>query len=171
MTLEVLFNEIHTALESDFLNYFDEYIKFLEKIDAIENEVEEEVNIKPDNAQKIAAAVSAVASKAIAATVPGAAALVGEKNIKGTLNVVTNGIAEGVTSLRRKFARRKLDREKYRFFLKDLQAEQCKKLAEILNEIADKENRKLILFVDRFEKLVTMPNVRSDITFYEYWRE
>ncbi len=171
MTLEVLFNKIHTALEIEFKKYFKEYIKFLEKIDDIENKVEEEANIKPDNAQKIAAAVSAVASKAIAATVPGAAALVGEKNIKGTLNLVTGGIAEGITSLRRQFASHKLDREKYRFFHKDLQAEQCKKLAEILNKIADKESRKLILFVDRFEKLVTMPNVRSDVTFYEYWRE
>jgi hypothetical protein len=173
MTLEVLFNEIHTALEADFLDYFDEYLKFLEKIEEIEKAVEEEATAKPENAQKIASVISAVATKSITSTVPGAAVatFVGEQNIGQAMDSLAGGIADGITSLRRKFARRKLDREKYRFFLKDLQAEQTKKLAEILNKIADKENRKLILLVDRFEKLAVTPNVRSDIAFYQYWRD
>jgi DNA-binding Lrp family transcriptional regulator len=171
MTLEVLFNDIHTELEKEFKKYFDEYLKFLETIDEIEKEVEKEVTANPENAHKIASVVSAVASKAISAVVPGAAALVGEQNIKGATDVVTGLAAEGITALRQKFADKKLDRQKYRLFLKDLQAEQSKKLAEILNKIAVQENRKIILFVDRFEKLATAPNTRSDMTFYEYWRD
>ncbi|HEX9974908.1 MAG TPA: ATP-binding protein, partial [bacterium] len=162
MTLDVLFNDIHTELEKKFKKYFDEYLKFLETIDEIEKEVEKEATANPENAQKIASVVSAVASKAIAAAVPGAAALVGEQNIKGATDVVTGLAAEGITALRQKFADKKLDRQKYRLFLKDLQAEQSKKLAQILNKIADQEKRKIILFVDRFEKLATAPNARSD---------
>ncbi len=171
MTLEVLFNDIHTELEKEFKKSYDEYIKFLEIIDDIEKKVEEEATVNPENAQKIASVVSAVASKAIAAAVPGAAALVGEKVIEDATKAVTGMAAEGITSLRQKFANKKLDRQKYRLFLKDLQAEQSKKLAEILNKIADEEDRKIILFVDRFEKLATAPNTKSDKTFYEYWRD
>ncbi len=171
MTLEVLFNDIHTELEKEFKKYFDEYMKFLETIDEIEKEVEKEATANPENAQKIANVVSAAASRAIATTVPGAAALVGEKNIEDTMKVVTDLAAEGITALRQRFADKKLTRKKYRLFLKDLQAEQSKKSAEILNKIADQENRKIILFVDWFEKLATAPNTRSDRTFYEYWRD
>lgn len=171
MTLEVLFNDIHTELEKDFKKYFDEYLKFLETIDEIEKKVDEEATVSPENTQKVASVVSAVASKAIAAAVPGAAALVGEQNIKGATDVVTGLAAEGITALRQKFADKKLDRQKYRLFLKDLQAEQAKKLAKILNKIADQEDRKIVLFVDRFEKIATSPNTKSDRTFYEYWRD
>ncbi len=87
------------------------------------------------------------------------------------MKVVTDLAAEGITALRQRFADKKLTRKKYRLFLKDLQAEQSKKSAEILNKIADQENRKIILFVDWFEKLATAPNTRSDRTFYEYWRD
>jgi len=171
MTLDVLFNDIHTELEQDFKKYFDEYLKFLETIDDIEKKIDEEARVSPENAQKIAGVVSAIASKAIAVAVPGAAALVGEQNIKGATDVVTGLAAEGITAVRQKFADKNLDRQKYRLFLKDLQAEQAKKLAQILNKIADKKGRKIILFVDRFEKLATAPNTRSDRTFYEYWRD
>ncbi len=171
MSLEVLLNDIHTELEQDFKKYFDEYLKFLEILDDIEKKVDEEATVNPENAQKLASVVSAVASKAIALAVPGAAALVGEQTIKGVTDGVTDLAAQGITALRQKFAQKKLDRQKYRLFLKDLQAEQAKKLAEILNSIAAEEGRKIVLLVDRFDKLATAPNTRSDRTFYEYWRD
>ncbi|MDZ7402455.1 MAG: ATP-binding protein, partial [candidate division KSB1 bacterium] len=171
MSLEVLFNDIHTQLEKSFKKYFDDYIKFLETVADIEKKIDEEATVNPENAQKVASAISAVASKAIAAAVPGVAAVVGEQPIKGVTDVVTGLAAEGITALRQKFADKKLDRKKYRLFLKDLQAEQAKKLAEILNQIADKENRPIVLLVDKFEKLATAPNTRSDRPFYEYWRD
>lgn len=171
MSLEVLFNDIHTQLEQPFKNYFDQYIEFLETVAEIEKKLDEEATVNPENAQKVASAISAVASKAIAAAVPGAAALVGEQNIKAVTDVVTGLAAEGITALRQKFADKKLDRKKYRLFLKDLQAEQAKKLAEILNQIAEKEHRPIVLLVDRFEKLAMAPNTRSDRAFYEYWRD
>jgi hypothetical protein len=171
MTLEVLFNEIHTALEADFKKYYTAYIEFLEKIDDIEDQVDEEGKADPENAQKVASIVSAVATKVVAGTVPGAAAVVGEENLGKAASLVAGGIAEGITSLRSKFARKKLDREKYRFFLKDLQAERTKKLATILNTIAEEQDRKIILFVDRFEKFAITPNPKSDLSYYQYWRK
>lgn len=170
MSLEVLLNDIHTQLEQRFKKYFDQYIEFLETVADIEKNIDEEATVNPENAQKVASAISAVASKAIAAAVPGVP-LVGEQNIKGVTDVVTRLAAEGITALRQKFADKKLDRKKYRLFLKDLQAEQAKKLAEILNKIAEDEHRPMVLLVDRFEKLATAPNTRSDRAFYEYWRD
>lgn len=171
MSLEVLFNDIHTQLEEPFKKYFDEYIKFLETVAEIEKHINEEATVSPENAQKVASAISAVASKAIAAAVPGAAAVVGEQNIKGVTDAVAGLAAEGITALRQKFADKRLDRKKYRLFLKDLQAEQARKLAEILNQIAAKEHCPIVLLVDRFEKLAMAPNTRSDRSFYEYWRD
>lgn len=171
MTLEVLFNEIHSALEADFKKYYTAYIEFLEKIDDIEDQVDEEGKTNPENAQKVASVVSSVATKVVAATVPGATAVVGEENLGKAAGLVAGGIAEGITSLRRNFARRKLDREKYRFFLKDLQAERTKKLADTLNTIAEEHNRKIILYVDRFEKFAITPNPKSDTSYYQYWRK
>ncbi len=171
MTLEVLFNDIHTQLEKPFTKYFDEYIKFLEEVADIEKKIDEEATVNPENAQKVASAISAVASKAIAVALPRATALLGEQTIRGATDVATGLAAEGITALRQKFADRKLDRKKYRLFLKDLQAEQAKKLAHILNQIAAKEKRPLVLLVDRFEKLVMAPNTRSDTPFFIYWRD
>jgi hypothetical protein len=56
-------------------------------------------------------------------------------------------------------------------FLKDLQAERTKKLANILNAIAEENNRKIILCVDRFEKFAITPNPKSDLSYYQYWRK
>ena len=170
MTIEVLFNEIHTALESEFLEYFDEYVKFLDKIESIEMEVDAEVGKDPKNAEKLNAIISKVASRAVTATVPGAA-VVGEQTIEGVVGITLSGLQEGITSFRRKLARKKLDRDKYMLFLKDLQAEQAKELARILSTICTQRKRKIVLLVDRFEKLVNTPNTRSDKTYYEYWRD
>lgn len=171
MSLEVLFNKIHTELEGQFKKYFDEYIEFLETVADIEKKIDEEATVSPENAQKVASVVSVVASKAIALAVPGAAALVGEPTIKTVTDGVTGLAAEGITALRQKFADKKLDRKKYRLFLKDLQAEQANKLAEILNQIAEKEHCPIVLLVDKFEKLAMASNTRSDRPFYEYWRD
>ncbi len=168
MTLEVLFNEIHLNLADQFKKDFDEYSGFLEKIDKLEMEVDAEAASNTENAQKITNIISSVASKAITSSVPGAAAL-GEGNVvESSIKTALAVAGEGITSLRRKFAQRKLDADKYRLFLKDLQSEQAKRLAQILNNIA--KSKKIVLFVDRFEKLAKTPNTRSDKTFYEYWR-
>ncbi|MCG8308099.1 MAG: ATP-binding protein [Cytophagales bacterium] len=170
MTIERLFNEILTALEYDFLDYFDEYVKFLDKVENIEKIVDEEVIKDPKNAEQFNNIIASVASKAVASTVPGAA-FVGEKAIGDAMKFAVGGIHDGITSFRRKLARKKLDRDKYTLFLKDLQEEQAKELARILNKICKDKKRKIILLVDRFEKLVNTPNTRSDKTFYEYWRD
>lgn len=171
MTLEGLFYDIHLQLETHFKEEFEEYLKFLEQVEEIEKEVEEEIRANPENAQKIASVVSAVASKAIADTVPGANTFIGEQNIQKVTDLVTGGIATGITALRQQFARKKLDREKYRLMQKDLQAEQARRFAQLLNNISREYRCRFILFIDRFEKLALSSNLKSDITYYEYWHK
>lgn len=171
MTLEVLFNDIHTELEDKFPDYFKKYIAKLEEIDDVEKEIDEEAISTPENAQQLAKAISSVASKAIVTAVPGAAGLLGESQINDTVGAVAGLALDGITAIRRKFAKKKLDKQKYRLFLKDLQSVQARELASLLNQLAEKEKKKIILFVDRFEKLVLTPNVKSDFTYYEYWRD
>ncbi len=169
MTLEGLFCDIHLQLESHFKKEFEEYLKFLDQIEEIEKEVEEEIRANPENAQKIASVVSAVASKAIADTVPGANTFIGEQNIQKVTDLVTGGIATGITALRQQFARKKLKGEKYRLSQKDLQAEQARRFAQLLKDICREHKRKFVLFIDRFEKLALSSNLKSDLTYYEYW--
>ncbi len=171
MTLDGLFYYIHLQLESHFKKEFEEYLEFLNQIEEIEQEVEEEIRANPENAQKIASVVSAVASKAIADTVPGANTFIGEQNIQKVTDLVTGGIATGITALRQQFARKKLDRNKYRLLQKDLQAEQARRFAQLLNDIGHEHKRKFVLFIDRFEKLALSSNLKSDVTYHEYWHK
>lgn len=170
MNLEKVFNEIHLQLEPDFETQFEEYTKFLTEINDIENDVDAEATSSPENAQKLASVISAVSSKVIADTVPGANTLIGEKNIQTVTNLATQGVAQSITKFRQKLAKKKLKEKKLRLFLKDLQAEQAKKLARILNKIAEDKDRPIVLLIDRFERLATSINERSDTTFYEYWQ-
>lgn len=167
MTLEALLYDIHIQLESRFKKEFEEYLKLLEQIEEIDKAVEEEIRANPENAQKVASVVSAVASKAIAEVVPGANTFLGEQNIQKVTGLVAEGIATGITALRQQFGRKKLEREKYRLLQKDLQAEQARRFAQLLNEIG--RERKLILFIDRFEKLALSSNLKSDHPYYDYW--
>ncbi len=167
MTLEALLYDIHIQLESRFKKEFEDYLKLLDQIEEIDKAVEEEIRANPENAQKVASVVSAVASKAIADAVPGANTLIGEQNIQKVTDLVTGGIATGITALRQQFGRKKLEREKYRLLQKDLQAEQAHRFAHLLNEIG--REHKLILFLDRFEKLALSANLKSDLTYYDYW--
>lgn len=167
MTLEALLYDIHLRLESHFKKEFEEYLKLLEQIEEIDKAVEEEIRSNPENAQKIASVVSAVASKAIADVVPGANTFLGEQNIQKVTDLVAGGIATSITALRQQFGRKKLEREKYRLLQKDLQAEQAHRFAQLLNDIG--RERKLILFLDRFEKLALSSNLKSDLTYYDYW--
>ena len=82
---------------------------------------------------------------------------------------MAGGFANRITGIRQRFARKKLKAENYRLFQKDLQAEQAQRLAKILNNITKEMKRKIVLFIDRFEKLATTANVKSDKTYYEYW--
>ncbi len=169
MTLEALLYDLHIQLESRFKKEFEEYLKLLEQIEEIDKAVDEEIRANPENAQKVASVVSAVASKAIADVVPGANTFLGEQNIQKVTGLVAEGIASGITALRQQFGRKKLEREKYRLLQKDLQAEQARRFAQLLNDLG--RERKLVLFIDRFEKLALSSNLKSDHTYYEYWHK
>lgn len=169
MTLEALLYDIHMQLVPQFKKRFAEYLKLLEQIKDIEKEAEEEIRANPENAQKVASAVSSVALDAIADNVPGAKILLGKSYVQKATELVSGGIATGITALRQHFASKKLKGEKYRLAQKDLQAEQARRFAQLLNEIG--RERKLVLFIDRFEKLALSSNLKSDHTYYEYWHK
>ncbi len=165
MTLEGLFNDIHTQLETPRKKLYDEYIEFLDEVEDIEDELEKNISKDTETSGKLSGVVSAVAGRAVATAVPGAAIL-GEENIGRAAGFATDTIVEGISAIRKKIAKRELDRDKYRYFLKDLQKERAKKLAEIVNK-ATGAGEKLVLFIDRFEQFAKTPNTISDIPYYE----